>query len=131
MYKKVVHPLLCSREKEIDEFIEKTKQQGYTTFLNLFSSGFQYASTLFVNSAIKGQSLLENQLKKSLSMNDVNINNNTNNDQTDNGVVMMKRRTQMIVEEDNGKLLLLPNINYCLLHKNVTLLVINHKLFIL
>ncbi len=100
----MVHPLLCSREKEIDEFIEKTKQQGYTTFLNVFSSGFQAASTLFVNSALKGQIILENQLKKSLSMNDVNINNNSNknNDQTDSGVVVMKKRAQMIVEEDNG-----------------------------
>ena len=104
----MVHPLLCSREKEIDEFIEKTKQQGYTTFLNVFSSGFQAASTLFVNSAMKGQLILENQLKKSLSMNDVNFNSNNNNsnksnnnDQTDNGVVLMKRRTQMILEEDN------------------------------
>lgn len=71
LYKNVVHPMLISREKEIDELIEKTKQQGYTTFLQVFSSGFQYASNLFVNSALRGQSLLGNQLKKSLSMNDV------------------------------------------------------------
>lgn len=71
LYKKVVHPMLISREKDIDDLIEKTKQQGYTTFLQLFSTGFQYASNLFVNSAIKGQSLLGTQLKKSLSMNDV------------------------------------------------------------
>lgn len=71
LYKKVVHPMLNSREKEIDELIEKTKQQGYTTFLNLFTSGFQYASTLFMSSALKGQLLLGHQLKKSLSMNDV------------------------------------------------------------
>jgi receptor expression-enhancing protein 1/2/3/4 len=71
LYKKVVHPMLQAREKEIDELIEKTKQQGYTTFLNLFSAGFDYASTLFVTSAMKGQSLLGSQLKKSLSMNDV------------------------------------------------------------
>jgi hypothetical protein len=63
--------MLISREKDIDELIEKTKQQGYTTFLQLFTSGFQYASNLFVHSAIKGQSLLGTQLKKSLSMNDV------------------------------------------------------------
>lgn len=120
LYRKVVHPLLCSREKEIDEFIEKTKQQGYATFLNAFSSGFQYASTLFVTSALKGQILLENQLRKSLSMNDIsnnsnnnrNSNNNNNNganaiDQTDSnngGVVFMKKTTQIIVEEDNGKI---------------------------
>lgn len=71
LYKKVVHPLLIAREKEIDELIEKTKQQGYSTFLQLFSSGFQYASHIFLNSAVKGQSLLGSQLKKSLSLNDV------------------------------------------------------------
>lgn len=71
LYKKVVHPLLIAREKEIDELIEKTKQQGYSTFLQLFSSGFQYASHLFLHSAVKGQSLLGSQLKKSLSLNDV------------------------------------------------------------
>lgn len=71
LYKKIVHPMLNSREKEIDELIEKTKQQGYTTFLQLFSSGFHYASSIFVSSAMKGQYFLGNQLKKSLSMNDV------------------------------------------------------------
>jgi hypothetical protein len=80
LYMKIVHPMLTSREKEIDELIEKTKQQGYSTFLQLVSSGFQYASSIFVNSALKGQLLLGNQLKKSLSINDVyesaNVNSN-------------------------------------------------------
>ena len=71
LYKKVVHPLLIAREKEIDDLIEKTKQQGYSTFIQLFSSGFIYASNLFLSSALKGQMLLGNQLKKSLSLNDV------------------------------------------------------------
>ena len=71
LYKKVVHPMLTSREKEIDDLIEKTKSQGYNTFLQLFSSGFQYASNFFLSSAIKGQLLLGSHLKKSLSMNDV------------------------------------------------------------
>lgn len=81
LYKKVVHPLLISREKEIDDLIEKTKQQGYSTFVQLFSSGFNYASSLFLTSALKGQMLLGNQLKKSLSLNDVyeeTINTKTN-----------------------------------------------------
>jgi len=63
--------MLISREKEIDDLIEKTKQQGYSTFIQLFSSGFNYASNLFLSSALKGQMLLGNQLKKSLSLNDV------------------------------------------------------------
>lgn len=71
LYKKLVHPMLTSKEKEIDDLIEKTKQQGYSTFLQLFASGYAYASTLVFHSAMKGQDLLGNQLKKSLSMNDV------------------------------------------------------------
>lgn len=70
LYKKIVHPMLNSREKDIDDLIEKTKHQGYTTFLSLFQTGFSYASDLFLNSALKGQLLLGTQLKKSLSMND-------------------------------------------------------------
>jgi len=87
LYKKVVHPMLISREKEIDELIEKTKQQGYSTFIQLFSSGFNYASNLFLSSALKGQMLLGNQLKKSLSLNDVYEEiNNSGNSKHMNGV---------------------------------------------
>lgn len=73
LYKKVVHPMLTSREKEIDDLIEKTKQQGYSTFLHVFTQGFQYVSNFFLLSAVKGQSMLGNQIKKSLSLNDVNF----------------------------------------------------------
>lgn len=106
LYKKVVHPLLTSREKEIDELIEKTKQQGYTTFLQLFSSGFQYASNIFVNSALKSQSFLGNQLKKSLSMNDVydekkslTTGNNESTNNQENGYFRKKHET--INEEES------------------------------
>jgi hypothetical protein len=67
LYKKVVHPMLVAREKEIDEMIEKTKVQGYSTFLQLFTQAFNYASTLFVNSAMRGQSLLGAQIAGSIS----------------------------------------------------------------
>ncbi len=76
-----MHPMLNSREKEIDELIEKTKQQGYSAFLNLFHTGFQYASNLVLTSALKGQSLLGHQLKKSLSMNDVYVQQQQQNQQ--------------------------------------------------
>lgn len=70
LYKKVVHPMLISREKEIDELIEKTKVQGYSTFLQLFTSGFNYASDLIMNSALRGQFLLGNQIKSSMAINE-------------------------------------------------------------
>ena len=67
LYKKIVHPMLISREQEIDDLIEKTKVQGYSTFIQLFTSGFNYASNLFMNSAMRGQSILGQQLKRNLS----------------------------------------------------------------
>jgi receptor expression-enhancing protein 1/2/3/4 len=91
LYKKLVHPMLTSKEKEIDDLIEKTKQQGYTTFLQLFVSGYQYASTLFVHSALKGQVIIGSQLKKSLSMNDV---------YDDNSNQLSKRKEIDAIDED-------------------------------
>jgi receptor expression-enhancing protein 1/2/3/4 len=71
LYKKLVHPMLISREQEIDELIEKTKVQGYSTFIQLFTSGFNYLSNLFMNSAMRGQSLLGAHLTQSLSVNEI------------------------------------------------------------
>lgn len=62
--------MLISREQEIDEMIEKTKVQGYSTFIQLFTSGFNYLSNLFMTSAVRGQSLLGTQLMNSLQLND-------------------------------------------------------------
>jgi len=98
LYKKLVHPLLTSREKEIDELIEKTKQQGYSTFLQLFSSGFNYMSNLFLTTAVKGQSMLGNQLKKSLSLNDVNDTTNSSLQITSKGINYNASET---IEEDD------------------------------
>jgi hypothetical protein len=95
--------MLISREKEIDDLIEKTKQQGYSTFVQLFSSGFTYASNVFVSSAMSGQALLGSQLKKSLSMNDVNVTanlNNTNNTTTTNTVNTKNKKIIHTITED-------------------------------
>jgi hypothetical protein len=95
--------MLISREKEIDDLIEKTKQQGYSTFVQLFSSGFTYASNVFVSSAMSGQALLGSQLKKSLSMNDVNVTanlNNTNKTTTTNTVNTKNKKIIHTITED-------------------------------
>lgn len=77
LYKKLVHPMLTAREQEIDDLIEKTKVQGYSTFMQLFTSGFQYVSNLFMNSAMRGQTFLGQTLTQSLSVNNgVNYENN-------------------------------------------------------
>lgn len=97
LYKKLVHPMLMAREKEIDELIEKTKQQGYTTFLHLFSTGFEAASNFFVKTALNGQSILGSQLKKSLSMNDVY------NEQADTASLGSKKVPETITESQDSE----------------------------
>ena len=99
--------MLISREKEIDDLIEKTKQQGYSTFLQLFSTGFNYASNLFVSSAMRGQDLLGNQLRKSLSMNDVDSSTNnfntTNTNNNNNNNTITKKKTFHTINEDEDR----------------------------
>ena len=94
--------MLTSREKEIDDLIEKTKQQGYSTFLQIFTSGFQYVSNLFLLSAVKGQSMLGNQIKKSLSLNDVNFELNGGGGGQPQ-VPQETRRHQATIDEDDGQ----------------------------
>ena len=114
--------MLISREKEIDDLIERTKQQGYTTFVQLFSSGFTYASNLFMNSALRGHSLLGTQLRRSLSMTDVNANANANTNST---AATKKKVINTITEDDfddhedhvdsnytNGRLLITASYDY-------------------
>jgi len=101
LYKKVVHPMLISREQEIDELIEKTKVQGYSTFLQLFTSGFNYASNLFMISALRGQTLLGSQLQKSLSINDQVFENNTQN--LDNESSDFEQEPEIIQKKQSNK----------------------------
>ncbi|CAH2046988.1 unnamed protein product, partial [Iphiclides podalirius] len=53
LYRKFVHPALCRREQEIDEYIAKAKDQGYHTVLNLGTKGVNYATTVIMQTAIK------------------------------------------------------------------------------
>jgi hypothetical protein len=68
--------MLTAREQEIDDLIEKTKVQGYSTFIQLFTSGFNYMSALFMSSAMRGQTLLGAHLTQSLSVNEATYEQN-------------------------------------------------------
>lgn len=57
LYRKFVHPALCRREQEIDEYIAKAKDQGYHTVLNLGTKGVNYATTVIMQTAIKNLNL--------------------------------------------------------------------------
>lgn len=55
LYRRFVHPQLVEREQEIDELIEKAKEQGYATMLLLGSRGLSYATSVVLQTAIKAQ----------------------------------------------------------------------------
>lgn len=71
IYRKFIHQQLSKREKEIDSYIAKASDQGYSALLKIGSRGLNYATSIVVQTAIKGQSTIVDHLKKSYSMNDL------------------------------------------------------------
>ncbi|OAD53597.1 Receptor expression-enhancing protein 1 [Eufriesea mexicana] len=53
LYRRFVHPALIRRESEIDEALERATEQGYKAILHLGSKGVNYATTVFMQTAIK------------------------------------------------------------------------------
>ncbi|RZF44565.1 hypothetical protein LSTR_LSTR001323 [Laodelphax striatellus] len=71
LYRKFVHPMLAKREPEIDEYIARAKEQGYTTILQLGSQGMSFATNVIMQTAIKGGGGIVNHLRKSYSLCDL------------------------------------------------------------
>ena len=71
LYRKFVHPQLTKRDKEIDAYIAKASDQGYSALLSLGTKGFSYATNIVLSTAIKGQSKIADHLRKSYSLNDL------------------------------------------------------------
>ncbi|XP_050689102.1 mucin-5AC-like isoform X5 [Eriocheir sinensis] len=67
LYRKFVHPWLTRREDDIDNCIAQAKEQGYSAVLSLGSKGVNYATTVIMQTAIKGGGGIMNQLKRSYS----------------------------------------------------------------
>ncbi|TNN62864.1 Receptor expression-enhancing protein 3 [Liparis tanakae] len=87
---KCLHPLLSSREREIDEYIVQAKERSYETMVNFGKQGLSIAATAAVTAAVKasgvpfdprleGQGAITEKLR-SLSMHDL-----TQIGQQDNG----------------------------------------------
>ncbi|UJR22446.1 hypothetical protein I4U23_025506 [Adineta vaga] len=74
LYKRFIQPLLKEREQEIDQLIEQTRQKSYSAILDLTNKGFRYASNVFLNTAVLGQTYLGEHLKRSLSTSDISNN---------------------------------------------------------
>ncbi|GAB0099598.1 Receptor expression-enhancing protein [Sergentomyia squamirostris] len=71
LYRKFVHPMLTRREQEIDEYLNQAKEKGYTTVLQLGSKGMNYATSVIMQTAIKGGGNLVQTLRKSYSLSDL------------------------------------------------------------
>uniref|UniRef100_A0A8C6LVX9 Receptor expression-enhancing protein n=1 Tax=Nothobranchius furzeri TaxID=105023 RepID=A0A8C6LVX9_NOTFU len=70
IYRKCLHPLLSSREREIDEYIVQAKEKSYETMVNFGKQGLSIAATAAVSAAVKGQGAITEKLR-SLSMHDL------------------------------------------------------------
>ncbi|XP_056285404.1 receptor expression-enhancing protein 3 [Pseudoliparis swirei] len=79
IYRKCLHPLLSSREREIDEYIVQAKERSYETMVHFGKQGLSIAATAAVTAAVKGQGAITEKLR-SLSMHDL-----TQIGQQDNG----------------------------------------------
>jgi len=63
--------MFSRREQEIDDYIAKAKEQGYHTVLHLGTKGVNYATTVLMQTAIKGGGGLVNQIRRSYSLSDL------------------------------------------------------------
>ncbi|KAF7247200.1 Receptor expression-enhancing protein 3 [Varanus komodoensis] len=61
IYRKFLHPLLSSKEREIDEYIVQAKERGYETMVNFGKQGLNLAATAAVTAAVKNQELSRNE----------------------------------------------------------------------
>ena len=65
VYRKFIHPQLMLKEQLIDEFIERTKQQGHRAFLELVSIVMHYGSNFLVQVTVTGHMFLNTYFNKS------------------------------------------------------------------
>ncbi|XP_045467555.1 receptor expression-enhancing protein 4 isoform X2 [Harmonia axyridis] len=79
LYRKFVHPMLSSKEQEIDEYISKAKEQSYKQVLDIGQKGV----TVLMQTAIKSGGGLVNQLRKSYSLSDLNDETDHSQEETD------------------------------------------------
>ncbi|XP_018432167.1 PREDICTED: receptor expression-enhancing protein 3 isoform X2 [Nanorana parkeri] len=70
LYRKFLHPLLSSKEREIDEYIVQAKEKSYETMVNFGKTGLNLAANAAVTAAVKSQGAITERLR-SFSMHDL------------------------------------------------------------
>uniref|UniRef100_A0A4W5MV48 Receptor expression-enhancing protein n=1 Tax=Hucho hucho TaxID=62062 RepID=A0A4W5MV48_9TELE len=66
IYRKCLHPLLSSREREIDEYIVQAKERSYETMVTFGKQGLSIAATAAVSAAVKASTAELHQSTPSL-----------------------------------------------------------------
>ncbi|XP_028845861.1 receptor expression-enhancing protein 3a [Denticeps clupeoides] len=70
IYRKFLHPLLASKEREIDDYIIQAKERSYETMVKFGRQGLSIAATAAVSAAVKGQGAISERLR-SFSVHDL------------------------------------------------------------
>ncbi|XP_053488105.1 receptor expression-enhancing protein 3a [Ictalurus furcatus] len=63
IFRKFLHPLLASREREIDDYIVQAKEKSYETMVNLGRQSLSVAASVAVTAAVKGQGAISERLR--------------------------------------------------------------------
>uniref|UniRef100_UPI001EAF23E0 receptor expression-enhancing protein 3-like n=1 Tax=Oncorhynchus gorbuscha TaxID=8017 RepID=UPI001EAF23E0 len=71
IYRKCLHPLLSSREREIDEYIVQAKERSYETMVTFGKQGLSIAATAAVSAAVKARPGAITEKLRSFSMHDL------------------------------------------------------------
>lgn len=72
LYRKFVHPFLLKHEKEIDLYLEQAKRESYARVVKLGNKGINYAKEAVATAALKSHEHIVGQIRKTVSLNDVN-----------------------------------------------------------
>jgi len=71
VYRKWIHPLLCSKEQEIDRLLEHLQEQGVETAKAYITRGAQMMGGFIVSTAVRSGGNIVQSLKNSYSMTDL------------------------------------------------------------
>ncbi|VDM33046.1 unnamed protein product [Hydatigera taeniaeformis] len=72
IYRKIVHPQLSNKEKDIDQYIERAAESSCSALMNFGAKGLTYVANTAIHTAIKSQDLIINHLsQRSLSLDDI------------------------------------------------------------
>ncbi|XP_057200658.1 receptor expression-enhancing protein 3a isoform X2 [Triplophysa rosa] len=63
IYRKFLHPMLASKEREIDDYLVQAKEKSYETMVNFGRQGLTIAATAAVSAAVKGQGAISERLR--------------------------------------------------------------------